>query len=223
MSERERSDAGTFVETVSLDNVRDVFNQVRGPVVTSSDVADALGCTTEAARQKLGRLVDRGELDRRKTGRTVVYWRVEDAGPESGRETREERPATTSDPNPSRGSTVKATASTRTDGADPIGDALAGWDPDTETPVETAHAQTRRAAEWLRESGLRHKRTAFVDALADGSSLSGRVWWERAVQPGLRHLADAGLVEYRPGYHDYQYVGPAAGEESNTDGATGGA
>ena len=78
MSERELSDAGTFVETVTLEDVRDVFDDVRGPVITSSDVSGALECTTEAARQKLRRLVDRGELDRRKTGRTVVYWRATD-------------------------------------------------------------------------------------------------------------------------------------------------
>lgn len=74
MSERERTDAGTFAETVTLDDVRAVFDEVRGPVVTSSDVSDALECTTEAARQKLTRLYDKGEVDKRKTGRTVVYW-----------------------------------------------------------------------------------------------------------------------------------------------------
>ena len=83
MPTRERSDAGTFVETVTLEAVRDVFTQVRGPVVTSSDVAAALECTTEAARQKLTRLYDRGEIDKRKTGRTVVYWREEGSAGET--------------------------------------------------------------------------------------------------------------------------------------------
>jgi hypothetical protein len=95
MPTRERSDAGTFVETVTLEAVRDVFTQVRGPVVTSSDVAAALECTTEAARQKLTRLYDRGEIDKRKTGRTTVYWRKEGSAGETTDTARD-------DPDPSR-------------------------------------------------------------------------------------------------------------------------
>lgn len=81
---RERDESGQYVETVGPDDVLGVFDQVEGPVITSSDVASALDCTTEAARQKLQRLVDEGELARRKTGRTVVYWRVEDGDPDEG-------------------------------------------------------------------------------------------------------------------------------------------
>lgn len=50
-------------------------------MITSSDIAEAFGCTTEAARQKLTRLYDQGKVDKRKTGRTVVYWRTEEDGP----------------------------------------------------------------------------------------------------------------------------------------------
>jgi predicted ArsR family transcriptional regulator len=71
---RERDESGKYVETVGPENVLDVFDEVRGPVITSSDVADALDCTTEAARQKLARLYEEGKVDKRKTGRTVVYW-----------------------------------------------------------------------------------------------------------------------------------------------------
>lgn len=74
---RERDEAGQYVETVGPEDVLDVFDAVDGPVITSSDVAEYLECTTEAARQKLQRLVDGGTLDRRKTGRTVIYWRAE--------------------------------------------------------------------------------------------------------------------------------------------------
>jgi len=75
---RKRDDSGKYVETVGPENVLDVFDEVRGPVITSSDVAEALSCTTEAARRKLARLYDEDRIDKRKTGRTVVYWRVED-------------------------------------------------------------------------------------------------------------------------------------------------
>jgi predicted ArsR family transcriptional regulator len=54
-----------------------VFEAVDGPVVTTTDVADVLGVTTEAARQRLNGLVQDGHLRRRKTGRTVVYWRTD--------------------------------------------------------------------------------------------------------------------------------------------------
>ncbi len=71
---RPRDQNGQYVETVAPQSVLEVLNRVNGPVITSSDVAEYLDCTTEAARQKLRRLVDCGALDRRKTGRTVLYW-----------------------------------------------------------------------------------------------------------------------------------------------------
>jgi ribosomal protein S25 len=80
MGDRERSDAGTFVETVTPAAIRGVFEDVRGPVITSSDVAEQLDCTTEAARQKLAMLHDQGVVAKRKTGRTVVWWRIGEFG-----------------------------------------------------------------------------------------------------------------------------------------------
>lgn len=78
---RERDESGQYVETVGADDVLAVFDQVRGPAITSSDVAEALDCTTEAARQKLTRLYDQGQLDKRKTGRIVVWWRADEERP----------------------------------------------------------------------------------------------------------------------------------------------
>ena len=79
---RIRDDDGQFVETADESEVLGVFDAVSGPVVTTTDVSDVLGITTESARQKLNGLVEGGALRRRKTGRTVVYWRV-DGGQES--------------------------------------------------------------------------------------------------------------------------------------------
>lgn len=76
---RRRHDDGQFAETVSKEDVRNVFGAVDGPVVTTTDVADVLGISTEAARTRLNELVDREGLRRRKTGRTVVYWQRDDA------------------------------------------------------------------------------------------------------------------------------------------------
>ena len=96
---RERDDTGQYVETVGLEDVIDVFESVRGPAITSSDVADALNCTTEAARQKLTRLYDRGVVDKRKSGRTMIYWRTD-----GGRE-----PDVAPDPAPADPSPVEQT------------------------------------------------------------------------------------------------------------------
>ena len=71
---RSRDADGRFTETVAPEAVQEVFTAVEGPVVTTTDVADVLGISTEAARLKLNDLVSEGVLRRRKTGRTVVYW-----------------------------------------------------------------------------------------------------------------------------------------------------
>lgn len=61
-----------------LEETLSVFDDVRGPAVTSSDVADAVGLTAEAGRQRLARLYDRGMVGRREVGGTFVYWLAED-------------------------------------------------------------------------------------------------------------------------------------------------
>ena len=74
---RERGDGGRYTETVSLDDVLGVFEAVDGPVVTSSDVADALDCSRETARRKLRALERQGRVAGRKTAGRVVWWTVE--------------------------------------------------------------------------------------------------------------------------------------------------
>jgi predicted ArsR family transcriptional regulator len=63
---------------VTETEVLDLFEQIPGPVVTTTDLAETYDMTTEGARRKLNDLCDAGVLDRRKTGRTRVYWRVDD-------------------------------------------------------------------------------------------------------------------------------------------------
>jgi DNA-binding MarR family transcriptional regulator len=77
MSNRERSESGEFTERVTHARVLDVFESVEGPVVTSTDVAGALDCSDETARRKLKELREKGVLNRRKTGRTVIWWLAE--------------------------------------------------------------------------------------------------------------------------------------------------
>lgn len=72
---RRRGDDGEFVETVTLDDVLETFDYVCGPVILSTDVADRLECSRETARQKLEELYERGDIERRKVSRRVIYWR----------------------------------------------------------------------------------------------------------------------------------------------------
>jgi DNA-binding Lrp family transcriptional regulator len=69
---------GDFVETVTLDDVFGVFAAVDGPVITSADVADALGCTPDTARNKLAELHREGRINQRKTAGRIVWWRSDD-------------------------------------------------------------------------------------------------------------------------------------------------
>lgn len=77
-----RNQKGRFTEKASLEDVLAVFHAIEGPpVVTSADVADETGISRESARQKLERLRDRDEVDRRETaGQVVLYWTVDTAG-----------------------------------------------------------------------------------------------------------------------------------------------
>jgi hypothetical protein len=88
-----------------------------------------------------------------------------------------------------------------------LDDALARWDPATGIDAAVTRAQTRRAAALLAATGERLGRTDLADRLADGSTLDAASWWGRAVDPGLRRLADADLVEYHAVDDTYRWVG----------------
>jgi hypothetical protein len=81
---REHGKDGAFVETVSLEDVLDVFDAVDGPAILSADVSDELECSRETARRKLEALHERGDLARRKVSRRVIYWRPDQSGFDAG-------------------------------------------------------------------------------------------------------------------------------------------
>lgn len=60
--DREPADSGEFVLIVTPERVLTVFEAVEGPVITSSDVAAELDCTTEATRRTLEQLREEGRL-----------------------------------------------------------------------------------------------------------------------------------------------------------------
>lgn len=208
MSDRERTADGTFRETVTLDAVLGVFDDVRGPVVTSSDVSDALGCSTEAARQKLATLYDRGEVDKRKTGRTVVYWQTageritpDERAVESHAERARERDAT----RPEEPEDHRDATPTRAD-SDDLADALDALD-----TTEERRAAVRACVAYLREHGEGQK-SDFLDAVYPDHSAgygSGGGWWNKIGKEYLQTVAE----EYDPltpppgeGSHTWRYV-----------------
>lgn len=226
MPDRERTDDGTFRETVTLDAALAVFDDVRGPVVTSSDVSEALGCSTEAARQKLATLYERGEVDKRKTGRTMVYWRTggeritpderaveEDAERAHERDdTRAEGQADQSDPTPS------TPAETDTDG-DVIGRAVGALD-----TTEARREAVRGCIAYLQTHGTGQK-SEFVDAVYSehpaGYGSSGG-WWNKIGKEFLQSAAEdipALTPPQTEGSHTWRWTGE---EDSDDDAMSGG-
>ena len=67
---------------MTREDVLGVVDSVEGPTITTSDVVDVLDCSREVARNRLNELVERGLVARRKSGRVVLWWRIE-----SGEET----------------------------------------------------------------------------------------------------------------------------------------
>jgi len=72
--ERERDDSGQYTEQVTLDSVMSVFENADLPVLTATEVAEKLDCSRPSAYNKLEKLADREDLQKKKVGaRAVVY------------------------------------------------------------------------------------------------------------------------------------------------------
>lgn len=72
--DRERDPNGRYVEEMTLDEVLSVFDRAKIPVLTASEIAEALGCSRPAAYNKLEALVEKGDLYKKKVGaRAAVY------------------------------------------------------------------------------------------------------------------------------------------------------
>jgi len=211
MGPRERSDSGTFVETVSLDDVVGVFDEVRGPVITSSDVAEQLDCTTEAARQKLRRLYDQGEVDKRKTGRVVVWWHTGGAPPAPAERTGGEV----------QGSVETSLADERAperEDVDHVGEALAGWSYGRTDEEQAANDTVARASlEWLRDTGepVRQSDVPLADmAEVDPEDRKEDTLWRTVIRGAWQHADGQGYVD-RPDSRAYQWVGPDAVDDES--------
>jgi predicted ArsR family transcriptional regulator len=73
---REFRDEGGFKTMTTLDDVLDAFETVGEPVVTTGEIAEAAGCSREGARQKLTTLYEDDRIERKRSGQSLVWWRV---------------------------------------------------------------------------------------------------------------------------------------------------
>lgn len=69
---------GRYQQKMTADEVYDVFDTVRGPVITAGDVADAFDCSAETARRRLRELHRNGRVENRETRKRVLWWRSGD-------------------------------------------------------------------------------------------------------------------------------------------------
>jgi hypothetical protein len=209
---REHGADGAFVETVPLDDVLRVFRRVRGPVVFSADVADQLGCSRETGRRKLEALYERGDVDRRKVSRRVVYWRHDDAnrpateGSEASVEAAEsaERVATTQSRDRTEDQPRQPTATERR--SDALEERVRSYLSDR--PPRTAHgtAAIIDVFRLLRERGTMRTGELKRDLYPSYSDHYGseRTMWESV----SRYVADVPGVE-KGGYGEWTYAGDA--------------
>lgn len=78
---RKREESGEWKEEVEVKTVISEVYTGNKPFATTSDVAEALDCTTETARRKLDAGVDRGKLERESVGANAVVWYASHDGP----------------------------------------------------------------------------------------------------------------------------------------------
>jgi response regulator of citrate/malate metabolism len=78
--ERERDESGQYTEQVTLGDVLAVFEGADLPVLTASEVAEELDCSRPSAYNKLEKLVEQDEIQKKKVGaRAAVYISMDEA------------------------------------------------------------------------------------------------------------------------------------------------
>ncbi|WP_082256417.1 HTH domain-containing protein [Haloferax sp. ATB1] len=76
--DRERDDHGRYSTQITPERVLTILSEADTPVLTAKQVAEALECSSEAARQKLQALHEAGDVGKMNVGaRAVVWWKAE--------------------------------------------------------------------------------------------------------------------------------------------------
>jgi hypothetical protein len=73
---REFDESGQFKTTTTLDDVLAAFDEIENAVVSTGEIAEAAECGRESARQKLTTLYEQDRVNRKKTGQSLVWWRL---------------------------------------------------------------------------------------------------------------------------------------------------
>jgi predicted ArsR family transcriptional regulator len=75
---RDRNERGRYADRIPPEWVLELFEnrEDQARPLTASDIMDELGCSRRTAHNKLGELVDRGDLETRKVGAKGRVWWV---------------------------------------------------------------------------------------------------------------------------------------------------
>jgi predicted ArsR family transcriptional regulator len=76
--EREWNEQGEYAEMYSTEETYDILASLPKQVGIASDIADALGCSTLTARNKLQELRFERKVEKRDTGGRTVLWYIPD-------------------------------------------------------------------------------------------------------------------------------------------------
>jgi predicted ArsR family transcriptional regulator len=76
--EREWNEQGEYAEMYSTEEAYDILASLPKQVGIASDIADALGCSTLTARNKLQELRYERKVEKRDTGGRTVLWYIPD-------------------------------------------------------------------------------------------------------------------------------------------------
>ncbi|QLG26866.1 helix-turn-helix transcriptional regulator [Halorarum halophilum] len=71
---RKRDEGGRYTEQITLNSVLDVFKNAVVPVLTATEVAEALDCSRPSAYNKLEELTERGDLHKKTVGAAAVVY-----------------------------------------------------------------------------------------------------------------------------------------------------
>jgi predicted ArsR family transcriptional regulator len=76
MAQQDRDEQGRFEEKVRSEDILSMFED--GEPISATDVADRFDISNRAALNKLDRLKEEGEIERKNVGsRAVVWWKPE--------------------------------------------------------------------------------------------------------------------------------------------------
>lgn len=62
-------------KSITKKEVKETIEDVKGPAVTVAEVVDELDLSRRTVERRMNELVDDGELKRKQSGGTKIYWR----------------------------------------------------------------------------------------------------------------------------------------------------